>query len=100
MAEVIWAEPALHALEEIADYIALDNPEADKKLVKAVFQKVELLEGNSKVGNVPPELKNTRYRRVVVSPVYLYYRMEGSKVLLVFVDRVEREFNLLRFSEN
>ena len=100
MAEVIWAEPALHALEEIADYIALDKPEAATKLVKAVFQKVELLEGNSKVGNVPPELKNTRYRRLVVSPVYLYYRMEGSKVLLVFVDRVEREFNLLRFSEN
>ena len=100
MAEVIWAEPALHALEEIADYIALDKPEAATKLVKAVFQKVELLEGNSKLGNVPPELKNTRYRRLVVSPVYLYYRMEGSKVLLVFVDRVEREFNLLRFSEN
>ena len=100
MAEVIWAEPALHALEEIADYIALDKPEAAKKLVKTVFQKVELLEGNSKLGNVPPELKNTRYRRLVVSPVYLYYRMEGSNVLLVFVDRVEREFNLLRFSEN
>ena len=28
MAEVIWAEPALHDLEAIADYIAPDNPEA------------------------------------------------------------------------
>jgi plasmid stabilization system protein ParE len=28
MAEVIWAEPALHDLDAIADYIALDNPEA------------------------------------------------------------------------
>ena len=27
MAEVVWAEPALNALDEIADYIALDNPE-------------------------------------------------------------------------
>ena len=28
MAEVIWAEPALNDLDAIADYIALDNPEA------------------------------------------------------------------------
>jgi toxin ParE1/3/4 len=26
MAELIWTEPALHDLDAIADYIALDNP--------------------------------------------------------------------------
>ena len=33
MAEVIWAEPALNDLDAIADYIALDNPEAARRLV-------------------------------------------------------------------
>ena len=28
MAEVIWAQPTLNDLDAIADYIALDNPEA------------------------------------------------------------------------
>ena len=31
MAEVIWAEPALNDLDAIADYIALDNPEAARR---------------------------------------------------------------------
>ena len=31
MAEVIWTEPALTDLDAIADYIALENPEAANK---------------------------------------------------------------------
>jgi len=44
MAEVVWSEPALQDLDQIADYIALDDPIAANKLVRAVFEKVDLLE--------------------------------------------------------
>jgi plasmid stabilization system protein ParE len=37
MAEVIWTEPALNDLNAIADYIALDNPEAARRLVQKIF---------------------------------------------------------------
>jgi plasmid stabilization system protein ParE len=30
MAEIIWTEPALSDLDTIADYIALDKPEAQR----------------------------------------------------------------------
>jgi len=40
MAEVVWTEPALHELEAIADYIALDDPQAARGLVQLVFQHV------------------------------------------------------------
>ena len=33
MAEVIWAELALNDLDAIADTIALDNPDAARRLV-------------------------------------------------------------------
>ena len=33
MAELIWTEPALRQLEEIADWIALEKPEAAKAVV-------------------------------------------------------------------
>jgi len=33
MAEVIWTEPALGDLDAIADYIALENPDAARRLV-------------------------------------------------------------------
>ena len=31
MARLIWSEPALQDLEQIADYIALDDPSAEKR---------------------------------------------------------------------
>jgi len=40
MAEVIWAEPALHDLEAIADYIALDDLQAARGVVQRVFKHV------------------------------------------------------------
>ena len=46
MAEVVWAEPALNNLDAIADYIALDNPEAARRLVKKIFQHVDHLQSH------------------------------------------------------
>lgn len=43
MAQVIWTEPALHELDEIADYISLDDSNSAKNLVQEVFQKVKRL---------------------------------------------------------
>ena len=53
MAKVIWTEPALNALDEIADHIALDNYDAACSLVRQVLETVELLGENPKLGNIP-----------------------------------------------
>jgi toxin ParE1/3/4 len=98
MAEVIWTEPALNSLDEIADHIALDDYDAASRLMRRVFEKVDLLEENSKLGNIPRELRNTPYRRLVIKPVYIYYRMEGDDVVIVFIERAERDFEISRFS--
>jgi plasmid stabilization system protein ParE len=37
MAERIWTGPAVSDLEAIADYMALDNPEADCRFVRRCF---------------------------------------------------------------
>lgn len=68
MAEVIWAEPALNDLDAIADYIALDNPEAARRLVQRVFQHVDHLENHPQMGSKPQELKGWRYRQIVETP--------------------------------
>lgn len=94
MAEVIWTEPALNALDEIGDHIALDNYDAACRLIKRVFAKVDLLEENPLLGNVPRDLKNTQYRRLVIKPICVYYRVEGVKVIIIFVERGERDFDL------
>jgi len=98
MAEIVWTEPALQSLDEVADFIALDNPQAAQGLVCKVFQQVDLLSHAPEMGNIPAELKGTPYRRLVISPIYLYYRVEGSRIIIIFVERTEREFDLLRLT--
>lgn len=91
MAEVIWTEPALQELDALAEYIALDNPLAASNLVEEIFGKTERLADYSKSGRTPPELPNSVYREVVVSPCRVFYREEGIRVLILYVMREERQ---------
>lgn len=92
MAEVIWTEPALSDLDAIADYIALDKPEAARQLVQRVFQHVEQLSDHPKSGSRPPELKGWRYRQIVEPPCRVFYRIDGDRVYILYVMRGERHF--------
>lgn len=91
MAEIIWTEPALQELDALAEYIALDNPEAASHLVEEVFDKVERLENFPQSGRVPPELPNSVYREVVVPPCRIFYREDDKRVLILYVMREERQ---------
>ena len=91
MARIIWTEPALSDLNEIAEYIALDNINAAKTLIKKVFVKVERLKEFPKSGRVPPELKGSRYREVIVGPCRIFYRIDKNKIYILYVMRGERK---------
>lgn len=91
MAEVIWTEPALSDLDAIADYIALDNPEAAKLLVQRVFRHVEQLADHPQSGSKPSELKGWRYRQIVEPPCRVLYRHERSQVFILHVMRGEQQ---------
>ncbi|RBP33948.1 plasmid stabilization system protein ParE [Marinobacter pelagius] len=91
MAEVIWTEPALQELNAIAEYIALDNPAAASRLVQEVLDKTERLENFPQSGRIPPELPNSVYREVVVTPCRIFYREDEQRVLVLYVMREERQ---------
>ncbi len=90
MARLIWAEPALQDLEQIADYIALDHPEAAKRLVRKVFAKAELLRHFPEMCPAPHDLPDTRYRHLVVAPLRIFYRLQDDAIFIVYVMRSER----------
>lgn len=90
MAEVIWTEPTLSDLDAIADYIALDNPEAAKSLVQNVFQHIGQLADHPGSGSKPQELKGWRYRQIIEPPCRIIYREEGSHVYILHVIRSEQ----------
>ena len=56
MAKVVWTEPALEALAEIAEFISADKPGAARRLVQKVIALTDELEAFPELGGRPAEL--------------------------------------------
>jgi len=91
MAKIVWTEPALDQLDEIAEYIALDKPDAARELVARVFKQVDRLAQFPNSGREAPELPESIYREVVCSPCRVFYRRDGNNVLILHVMRDEMQ---------
>ena len=92
MAQIIWTEPALSDLDDIAEYIALDKVEAARRLVKQVFKNVGELEHFPELGRKPPELENSTYRAIIVNPCRIFYRQdENNNIYILYIMRGERQ---------
>lgn len=91
MAEIVWADPALDQLEELAEYIALDKPDAASGLVRTIFSAVGQLEQSPTSGPVPSELPNSIYRELYVRPCRIFFRQDDDYVFIVHVMREERQ---------
>ena len=91
MVRLIWTDEALDGLNQIAEYIAVSNTQAAKKLVQTVFEKVSRVGRVPESGRVPLELSVSRYREVVVSPCRVFYKIDGDQVFVLYVFREERE---------
>lgn len=87
MAEVVWTEPALSDLDAIADYIALDIPDAARGLVQRVFQHVDQLITHPRSGSKPSELRGWRYRQIVEPPCRIFYREDSNQVYILYAMR-------------
>lgn len=51
MAEIRWTEEAAAWLEDIYRYIAQDNPQAAQRVVKAIYEKVQVLKTFPLIGH-------------------------------------------------
>ena len=91
MAQVIWTEPALQQLEDIADYIALENPSAAKKLVRNIVEIVTRLESFPLSGHKPKQLPESKYLEVTVPPCRIFYKVVSEQPHILFVMRQEQE---------
>lgn len=100
MAEIVWTEPAIADLESIADYIAVENPNAAAVLVQRVVKHVEQLVDFPESGSKPQELgRYSRYRQIVEPPCRIFYRFDGSTVFILYVMRAERPLRARQISK-
>jgi addiction module RelE/StbE family toxin len=96
LADVVWTRAADADLAAIADYIALDNPEAATALVQRILAHVEQLARFPRSGSVPPELPGRRYRQIIEPPCRVFYRVEGARVVVLHVMRSEQRLRPTR----
>ena len=99
MARLVWSDSALDDLDDITEYIALDNLVAAKKLMRTVFNKVDRLKDFPNSGRKPPELGKTRHREFIVGPCRVLYRHDENRVAIVHVMQSERELRKLLLRE-
>ena len=91
MAQIIWKDPALSELDEIANYIALDKPSAAIKLVKQIFERIDQLADFPDSGKKPEEIKDSPYLEIVIKPCRIFYRYEKECIYILFILRSERD---------
>lgn len=91
MVEVNWSDSALDELEGLAEYIAMENAEAASNFVKRVFAAIDNLKLFPKSGHTPPELPDTEYREIYVTPCRLFYRLDKQDILIVHIMREEMQ---------
>jgi plasmid stabilization system protein ParE len=69
MAKINWTEEAVRWLEEIRDYVAKDDPAAAIKVVRGIYETVQLLRRFPELG-YSYTLKSDRDIRVLVHGHY------------------------------
>ena len=99
MARIVWTEPALSDLNDIAEYIALDKVRAAERLVNKVFSIFDRLEQFPDSGRHPPEMLESEYREVIVGPCRIFYRLANEEVYIVYVMRGERKLRKFMLDE-
>jgi toxin ParE1/3/4 len=82
--QVIWTDPALERVAEIAVYIARDDPDAADRWTVDLFDAVERLADFPESGRMVPEVGARRVRELIFGAYRVFYRV-GSAVEVLSV---------------
>ncbi|MCA9795223.1 MAG: type II toxin-antitoxin system RelE/ParE family toxin [Candidatus Eremiobacteraeota bacterium] len=90
--EIIWSRRATKNLEEIQDYIALDDPLAADAFLDRIEEMVDGLLDYPKIGRIVPELRNETFRERIYGHYRIIYRLEPGIIEIITVHHCARRF--------
>lgn len=91
---VEWAEVAVHDLEEIVAFLALDSEQGAERVLRRIEGRAGTLESSPARGRLLPELVRFQmrsWRELVIRPYRLVYRIEGGTVTILAVFDARRD---------
>ncbi len=80
--QVVWAAPALDHVDEIAVYIARDDPDAAARWTVELFDAVQRLADFPESGRTVPELAARGVREVIFGAYLVFYRVDAAVEVL------------------
>jgi plasmid stabilization system protein ParE len=83
--KLVWSPIAFSQAEEIADYIADDNPFASEKWLAGLFAAVERLTDYPESGRPVPEIPRPEIREIVCGEYRIIYRVRTATVSILTV---------------
>lgn len=93
--KIVWSPLALARVEDVARYIAEDNPDAAVRWVNDLFATVERLTDFPRSGRMVPEVSSPRIRELIFGAYRVIYSVKDQVDILT----VRRSSQLLRVSE-
>ena len=84
MGNVRWSPTALFWLREIRSYIARDNPDAARRTVRGIVERLEVLERFPEIGQLHETRSGRPYRVLLYGHYRIAYRVveEGTVELI------------------
>ncbi len=83
MHKVKWSDISKLRIIEIADFIALDAPDAADKWIEKILSKEDILKDNPKIGRIVPEIKDTSIRELIVGEYRLIYEISEKEIIVL-----------------
>ena len=90
--EVVWAESARDALDDVITYIAQDSRQAAVDVLEAAMEAAASLAELSERGRLVPETNDPAIREIFVFRYRLMYRIEDERVVVVAFVHGARDF--------
>jgi toxin ParE1/3/4 len=83
--KLIWSPLSLQRIQEISDYIALDNIGAANNWIDILFDKVEKLKNNPEIGRVVPEIGKSDIRELIFGNYRIIYLASKKQISILTV---------------
>jgi plasmid stabilization system protein ParE len=83
--KILWSSLAYERLEEIFEYISVDNVSAAQKIIKRIFKKVETLSKNAERGRKVPEANRNEIREIFEGEYRIIYRIGPKTVHILSI---------------
>jgi len=91
--KIYWSPLALERLEQVFDYVAVDNKTAARKIVNRIFSKIESLSKIPQRGRNLPEINRTDIREVFSCGYRIIYKTKGNLIYVLTIRNFRQQLN-------